>query len=220
MNQIERLREDLAGRFPDLAVELDEPADERGPWFLDVRRPGDVAPVVVEWRPDRGFGVSTPGADDFGSGPDEVYPNAKAALDRVVRLVLSGGRTEPPQAVRLAELRQLQGLSQGELAERARVGQANVSRIEARDDVLVSTLARIVHSLGASLVLLARFPDGTERELEIGQRREPSIAQADPGEAGPHRRPTKRRRSSRAKGPAGARARRRPATGGVPATGT
>jgi len=35
--------------------------------------------------------------------------------DRVVRLVLSGGRTEPPRAVRLAELRQYLGISQEEL---------------------------------------------------------------------------------------------------------
>jgi transcriptional regulator with XRE-family HTH domain len=219
MNQIERLRDELAGRFPGLALDLDAPADERGPWFLDVRRDDAASPVVVEWRPDRGFGVSTPAADDYGSGPDEVYANAKAALDRVVRLVLSGGPTDPPQAVRLAELRQLRGLSQGELAERAGVGQANVSRIEGRADFKVSTLARVVAALGGSLVLLARFPDGTERELEIGHRRGLPPAQADPGAARPHRRPTKRRRPSRAKGTASIRARRRPATGGVPATG-
>ena len=167
MNQIERLRDDLARRFPGLAMEIDAPEVDGGPWFLDVRCDGDTSPVVVEWRPDRGFGVSTPGADDYGSGPDEVYTNAKATSDRVVRLILSGGRTEPPQAVRLAELRQILGLSQGELAERTGVGQANISRIEGRDDLKISTLARIVEALGASLSIRARFPDGVERELEV-----------------------------------------------------
>jgi transcriptional regulator with XRE-family HTH domain len=194
MNQIERLRDDLVGRFPDLAVELDAPADACGPWFLDVPRPGGLAPVVVEWRPDRGFGVSTPGGDDFGSGPDEVYPNARAALDRVVRLVLSGGPTEPPQAVRLAELRQLRGLSQGELAERAGVGQANVSRIEGRADFKVSTLARVVAALGGSLVLLARFPDGTERELQVGGRPGSPTAEGAPRKARRRRGTGQRRR--------------------------
>ena len=167
MNQVERLRDDLAERFPDLTIAIDEPADVQGSWFLDVRREGGVTPVVVEWRPDRGFGVSTPEAGDYGSGPDELYPNAKATFDRIVRLVLSGGRAEPPRAVRLAELRQYLGISQQELAERAGVGQANISRIEGRDDLKISTLARVVEAMGASLSIRARFPDGVERELEV-----------------------------------------------------
>jgi DNA-binding XRE family transcriptional regulator len=167
MNQVERLRDDLAKRFPDLSIEIDAPADDQSSWFLDVRRGGDASPVVVEWRPDRGFGVSTPGGDDYGPGPDELCPNMKAAFNRVVRLVLSGGRTEPPRAVRLAELRQVLGISQEELAERAGVGQANISRIENREDLKISALARIVEAMGASLSIRARFPDGIERELEV-----------------------------------------------------
>jgi transcriptional regulator with XRE-family HTH domain len=89
----------------------------------------------------------------------------KATFDRVVALVLSGGRSEPPEAVRLAELRQGRGLTQGELAERAGVGQAAISRLEGRGDILVSTLAKIVEAMGATLSIRARFPDGVEREL-------------------------------------------------------
>ncbi len=167
MNQLQRLRDDLAKRFPGLPAEIDEPADPGGSWFLDVKRGADIPPVVVEWRPDRGFGVSTPSEGDYGCGPDEVYPNERSAFDRVVRLVLSGGRTEPPSAVRLAELRQLLGMSQEELAKRAGVGQANISRIEGRGDLKVSTLARIVEALGGSLSIRACLPDGSERELEV-----------------------------------------------------
>jgi len=157
----------LTKRFPDLAVEIDEPADDRGSWFLDVPRGAEVPPVVVEWRSDRGFGVSTPARDDYGSGPDEIYPNVRSAFDRIVRLVLSGGRTEPPSAVRLGELREILGISQGELAKRAGVGQANISRIESRGDLKISTLARIVEAMGGSLSIRACLPDGSERELEI-----------------------------------------------------
>lgn len=167
LNQIQRLRRDLLERLPDLVADIDEPADERGSWFLDLRREGRANSIVVEWRPDRGFGVSTLTSGDYGSGPDEVYPNVRAAFDRIVQLFLSGGRTEPPQAVRLAELRQGLGMSQGELAERAGVGQANISRIEGRDDLRISTLARIVEAMGASLSIRARFPNGVEREIEI-----------------------------------------------------
>jgi DNA-binding Xre family transcriptional regulator len=167
MNQVERLRDDLLNRFPGFSAEIDAPADDRGSWFLDIRREDGASPIVVEWRPDRGFGVSSPGPHEYGVGPDEVYPNEKAAFDRVVRLILSGGRTEPPRAVRLAELRQSRGMSQQELAERAGVGQANISRIEGRDDLKISTLARIVEAMGASLSIRARFPDGVEREIEV-----------------------------------------------------
>jgi len=167
MNQIAKLRDNLKNRFPDIPMEVDAPADDRGRWFLDIRSTGNAGPIVVEWRPDRGFGVSTPGADDYGTGPDEVYTNLKATFDRVVRLILSGCRTEPLQAVRLAELRQILGLSQGELAERTGVGQANISRIESRGDLKISTLAKIVAAMGASLSIRARFPDGIERELEV-----------------------------------------------------
>lgn len=170
MNQIERLKEDLARRFPDLPTEIDEPVDERGSWFLDIARGGGLTPVVVEWRPDRGFGVSTPTEDDYGVKPDELYPNVNATLERVVALILSGGRSKPPAEVRLAELRQILGLSQTELAERAGLKQAHVSRIENRDDILVSTLAGVVNAMGAELVLLARFPGAEAREVAIRLR--------------------------------------------------
>ena len=173
MNQIERLKGDLARRFPDLAIEIDAPANEAGPWFLDIRRAGSETPVVVEWRSDRGFGVSTPSRDDYGGGPDEVFPNVKATLDRVVQLILSGGSSVTPEAVRLAELRQLRGISQAELAERAGLGQPSIARIEGRDDIQVSTLARVCAALGARLRIEAVFPDGTTRNLEVGPLTEP-----------------------------------------------
>ena len=167
MNPIEQLRDDLAGRFPGLPLELDGPAGGDGPWFLDVPRGEGLPPVIVEWRPGRGFGVSTPDGEDYGAGPDEVYPDGRAALDRTVRLILSGGRSEPPRAARLGELRRSRGLSQAELAGRAGVKQANIARIESRGDLKVSTLARVVAAMGARLVIRAHFPDGVERELTI-----------------------------------------------------
>jgi len=176
MNSIERLHSDLRRRFPDVETEIDPPEDrERGTWHLDVLRHGS-SPLVVEWRSDRGFGVSSAEEDDpaFGCGPDEIYPNVRAAFERVSQLILSGGRTVPPLAVRLADLRQGCGLTQVELAERAGVGQANISRIEGRGDVLVSTLAKVIAAMGASLSIRARFPDGTERELAFESMAVPS----------------------------------------------
>jgi DNA-binding XRE family transcriptional regulator len=169
MNQIEHIRDSLLSRFDGIVATIGAPADrERGAWFLDIER-REASPLVVEWRPDRGFGITSLENDDpaFGAGPDEVYPNAREALQRVQQLILTGARTEPPAAVRLAELRQRRGLTQAELAERAGVGQANVSQIERRGDVLVSTLAKVIAAMGASLSICARFPDGTEQVLEF-----------------------------------------------------
>jgi DNA-binding XRE family transcriptional regulator len=167
MIAIEKMKDDLAKRFPGLQVQLDPSGTETGSWFLDVFREGGLYPVNVEWRPDRGFGVTTPAPYDYGTGVDEAYDNAEAVYNRVVHLVETGGSTVPPEAVRLAELRQSRGLSQAELAERAGVKQANISRIEGRDDLKISTLVKVVAAMGATLSIRARFPDGTERELEF-----------------------------------------------------
>jgi hypothetical protein len=179
MNPIERLRDDLARRFPDITIEIDPPADASGLWQLDVRPGGGSPWIVVEWQPDLGFGISTPGADDYGTRPDEAYPNAKAAYDRVTRLILSGGRSEPPAAVRLAELRRLRELSQAEVAERAGIKQAAVARIEGRGDIRLSTLRRVVLAMGGRLSIRVEFPDGTVREL-TGLVSEPPSGPGEP----------------------------------------
>lgn len=193
MNPIEGLCDALLKRFRDIATEIDAPADEAGLWQLDVRPGGGSPWIVVEWRPDLGFGVSTPGADDYGTKPDEIYANSKAAYDRVSQLILSGRRTEPPAVVRLAELRRSRELSQAEVAGRAGIKQAAIARIEGRGDILLSTLGRVVSAMGGRLSIRVEFPDGTARELtglvlpplvESGEEQEAASRPA-PSPAGP-----------------------------------
>ena len=62
-------------------------------------------------------------------------------------------------AMDLSELRNARQVTQEELAERLEVAQSNVSRLERRRDVLVSTLRHVVEALGGELHLLAVFPD-------------------------------------------------------------
>jgi transcriptional regulator with XRE-family HTH domain len=69
-------------------------------------------------------------------------------------------------AMDLAELRGSLGLTQEEIAERLDIAQSNVSRLERREDMLVSTLRRVVEAYGGRLRLIADFPDGP---VEIGQ---------------------------------------------------
>jgi DNA-binding XRE family transcriptional regulator len=65
----------------------------------------------------------------------------------------------------LQTLRQQLGVTQAELAEASGFAQGEISRIEQREDHMVSTLRRLVRSLGGELEIHARFPDGRDIRL-------------------------------------------------------
>lgn len=58
----------------------------------------------------------------------------------------------------LRELREAAGQTQTELATLAEMSQAEVSRLERRDDHMLSTLRRVVKALGGEVEVHARFP--------------------------------------------------------------
>jgi transcriptional regulator with XRE-family HTH domain len=59
----------------------------------------------------------------------------------------------------LGELRRNFGVTQEQLAELLDIRQAAISKIERRDDVLLSTLAAYIRALGGELEIMARFGD-------------------------------------------------------------
>ena len=59
----------------------------------------------------------------------------------------------------LQDLRKAQDLTQERMAELLGVGQDNISRLESRADMLLSTLRSYVTAMGGSLDLIVRFPD-------------------------------------------------------------
>jgi transcriptional regulator with XRE-family HTH domain len=67
-------------------------------------------------------------------------------------------------AMDLAELRGSRGLTQEELASRLDISQSNVSRLEHRRDMLISTLREVVEAYGGRLRIIAEFP---EESVEI-----------------------------------------------------
>jgi len=71
--------------------------------------------------------------------------------------------------LRLREVRAACELTQEQLAERLDIDQPNVSRIESRSDVHVSTLADYIAALGGRLEILAVFPGGTVRIDQFGE---------------------------------------------------
>jgi hypothetical protein len=131
-NDVERLRDRLRERFPDAMLTLDKAETETGGWFLDVSLQG--YDLVIEWRQDRGFGLSTPTDDDFGQGPDEVYEGVDAAYARAKALLLSQTPTRGPVLVRLREV---------------------------PSDMLIGTLRNAIEAVGGKLYVTAWFPDET-----------------------------------------------------------
>jgi predicted transcriptional regulator len=59
----------------------------------------------------------------------------------------------------LQELRQSLGLTQTEVAERQGVRQVNISNLEKRTDMHISTLKKYIEALGGTLEINVRFPD-------------------------------------------------------------
>jgi transcriptional regulator with XRE-family HTH domain len=63
--------------------------------------------------------------------------------------------------VDLARLRASRGSTQIEMAAALAISQGGVSRLERRQDLLLSTLREYVEALGGHLELRAVFPDGS-----------------------------------------------------------
>ena len=59
----------------------------------------------------------------------------------------------------LRALRHAREMTQSTLAEKLGINQENVSRIEKRTDLLLSTLTKYVESMGGKLRIVAEFPD-------------------------------------------------------------
>ncbi|MGH7649806.1 MAG: XRE family transcriptional regulator [Gemmatimonadaceae bacterium] len=67
------------------------------------------------------------------------------------------------EQMHLNELRRARELSQQALAKRLGTTQPEVSRIESRADMYLSTLRRFIEAMGGELVIVAQFPDSAVR---------------------------------------------------------
>jgi DNA-binding Xre family transcriptional regulator len=73
----------------------------------------------------------------------------------------------------LAEVRKGRKISQAKMAEALGIGQMQISRLERRKDLRLSTMQRTVAAMGGHLTLIATFPD-----------QEPVVLVAGPGADG------------------------------------
>ncbi len=79
----------------------------------------------------------------------------------------------------LKDLRKATHHTQDDLALAMGVGQGTISRIEKRDDMLVSTLQHYVESMGGTLQIVAAFPDRPPLRVErLGKKAAASVRSA------------------------------------------
>jgi transcriptional regulator with XRE-family HTH domain len=65
----------------------------------------------------------------------------------------------------MRELRKARQMTQSEMAKTLGVNQEQVSRIEKRTDMHISTLRRAIEAMGGELTLTAKFPEGARVTL-------------------------------------------------------
>jgi len=94
-------------------------------------------------------------ANKYSALREKMSPEARARAEEQTRLLLA----EMP----LQELRQARKMSQEQMARSLHTRQSNVSRIEKRADMYISTLRSVIKAMGGELEIVARFPDGNVR---------------------------------------------------------
>jgi predicted XRE-type DNA-binding protein len=91
----------------------------------------------------------------------ETKPRAKARYDAVLAEINRRQAT-------LRRLREARALTQSTVAELLDMDQSEVSRLERRSDMLLSTLKRFVQATGGELHIVIQYPDGGPVELLVG----------------------------------------------------
>jgi DNA-binding XRE family transcriptional regulator len=172
MNVFEQLVENLKVQFRDekeLFVRFGRPLDRGGFWAFRMVFSDDFL-VSMVWSRHKGFMLTTGFDVAYGSSYDEIFADADSIFARIKVLTKDRKATEFQNAVSLADLRKLQGVTQTALAARVEMTKGGLSQIESEDDLLgmkVGTIKKLIDSLGGNLVLTARFPNGEERNLSI-----------------------------------------------------
>ena len=91
-------------------------------------------------------------AKNFQEPRAKMSGTAKAASDAEHKRLV--------EEMSLHQLRRARELTQTKIAAELRIGQGDVSKLERRTDMYVSTLASYLQAVGAELRIHAVFPDG------------------------------------------------------------
>ena len=98
--------------------------------------------------------------------PTRKFRELVKAIPAARQQKIAGRIRESMASMPLEELRKARQMTQAKLADALGVNQGEVSKIEHRTDIYLSTLADYVEALGGKLEIRAVFPD---REMRITQ---------------------------------------------------
>ena len=102
---------------------------------------------------------------------DDVFASLESIPginDDLSERVAARDQTERHHRVGLATIRQVAALTQAEVADKLGVGQTSVSRLEARPDMLLSTLKAYFDAVGAEATLTIRV-GGIEHRVSLDE---------------------------------------------------
>jgi DNA-binding transcriptional regulator YiaG len=98
----------------------------------------------------------------------KARPGAK---ERIAKIREDADEADRIYAMSLAMIRQAGELTQVEVAERLKVGQGVVSKLERRDDMLLSTLFNFLEATGAEDARIVVTVKGQDVELDLPRLR-------------------------------------------------
>lgn len=95
------------------------------------------------------------------------FQELRASMSPAARVASEAAHRRFIEEMSLHQLRKARELTQTKIAEDLHIGQGDVSKLERRTDMYVSTLASYLQAVGANLEIRAVFPDG--RAVKITQ---------------------------------------------------
>ncbi len=146
----------ISQALPGATVEVDQPSREDGEWWFDIRLDG--AETQVSWTSRQGYGVYL-GEAGYGERPSETYGDARLVARRLQQIVGNGSADAAPSPMGMGQVRRLLGRTQADIAAALHIGQANVSRLEARTNPTLGSMRALIEAMGGQLEVRARFPD-------------------------------------------------------------
>ncbi len=88
------------------------------------------------------------------------FKSLRSKMSAEAQKLASEKTTQMLSEMPLQELRQARHLSQEQIASVLSTKQANISRLEQRTDMYISSLRSYIEAMGGQLDIIARFPEG------------------------------------------------------------
>lgn len=179
MNNPLELMTALQTQLPGFEFILDAAETATGSSWINI----SGQPIVIEHKPGLGFGLFLSDDGSYGNRPDEIYRDAALLLKRLGQLLSEPFATANisstfgddhfsvarPEAISgplahatrkqitLKDIREILGITQADVAKALGKQQSAISKIEKRDDVLISTLVSLIHGMNGVVEITAKF---------------------------------------------------------------